>query len=68
MADVRPVKWRDKGMAGLATMALVKRYLWNFANGRTPADSYSPLVSLLIDQWRLKQLGRRYRRWLNTRQ
>jgi 2,4-dienoyl-CoA reductase-like NADH-dependent reductase (Old Yellow Enzyme family) len=67
VAEIPPVPWRDKGMAGLATMALVKRYLWRFAHGRTPAVSYSPLFSLVIDQWRLKRLAKRYRRWLTFR-
>ena len=67
VANIPPVEWQDKGMAGLATMSLVKRYLWSFANGRKPAKHYSPLFSLIIDQWRLKQLAKRYRRWLNTR-
>lgn len=63
-AEIPPVEWKDKGMAGLATMALVKRYLWSFAKGKKPARHYSPVISLIIEQWRLKQLARRYRGWL----
>jgi len=46
---------------------LVKRYLWSFAEGRKPANRYSPMVSLIIDQWRLKRLAKRYRHWLVVR-
>jgi 2,4-dienoyl-CoA reductase-like NADH-dependent reductase (Old Yellow Enzyme family) len=67
VAAIPRVAWKDKGMAGLATMSLVKRYLWSVAKGRKPASRYSPLFSLIIDQWRLKQLAKRYRRWLAAR-
>jgi 2,4-dienoyl-CoA reductase-like NADH-dependent reductase (Old Yellow Enzyme family) len=67
VAEIPGVVWKDKGMAGLATMSLVKRYLWSFAKGKKPATGYSPLFSLIIDQWRLKRLAKRYRQWLATR-
>jgi len=67
IAEIPRVDWNDKGMAGLATISLVKRYLWSFAKGKEPATHYSPFVSLVVDQWRLKQLARRYRKWLASR-
>jgi len=67
IAEIPRVEWKDKGMAGLATMSLVKRYLWAFAKGKKPASRYSPLFSLIIDQCRLTQLAKRYRNWLAAR-
>ena len=67
VAEIPRVEWKDKGMAGLATMSVVKRYLCSFAKGKKPAAGYSPLISLIIDQWRLKQLAKRYRIWLGLR-
>ncbi|MGU7783164.1 NADH:flavin oxidoreductase/NADH oxidase family protein [Burkholderia sp. PU8-34] len=57
------VQWRDKGMAGLATMALIKRRLRAIAAGRRPARHYSPVLTLVLDQLRMRKLTRRYRQW-----
>ena len=62
-ASVRPVTWKDKGMAGLANMALVKRRLRALAAGQRAPRAYSPLFTLVVDQWRTKQLAKRYRNW-----
>jgi len=62
-ATPRPVTWKDKGMAGLANMALVKRRLRAVAAGQGAPRAYSPLFTLVADQWRAKRLVRRYRQW-----
>jgi 2,4-dienoyl-CoA reductase-like NADH-dependent reductase (Old Yellow Enzyme family) len=62
-ASLRPVTWKDKGMAGLANMALVKRRLRALAAGETAPRSYSPLFTLIADQMRTKKLTARYRQW-----
>jgi 2,4-dienoyl-CoA reductase-like NADH-dependent reductase (Old Yellow Enzyme family) len=64
--DVAPrpqVGWKDKAMASLATMALVRRQLRRMAAGGSPRSGSSPLWALLTDQWRAKGLTRRYRAW-----
>jgi 2,4-dienoyl-CoA reductase-like NADH-dependent reductase (Old Yellow Enzyme family) len=62
------VRWKDQGMAALATMALVKRRLRALGRGeRGQQRGYSALFTLVIDQLRTKRLTRRYRRWLSTR-
>ena len=62
-ASLPPVNWKDKGMAGLATMALVKRRLRAMAAGEAAPRSYSPLFTLIGDQMRTKKLTARYRQW-----
>jgi 2,4-dienoyl-CoA reductase-like NADH-dependent reductase (Old Yellow Enzyme family) len=57
------VGWKDKAMASLATMALVRRQLRRMAAGGSPRSGSSPLWALLTDQWRAKGLTRRYRAW-----
>ena len=60
----RPVvAWRDKTIASLATMALVRRQLHRMGAGKKPAPGASPLVSLVLDRWMMKGLTRRYRAW-----
>ena len=62
-ASLRPVTWKDKGMAGLANMALVKRRLRALAAGETAPRRYWPLFTLIADQVRTKKLTGRYRQW-----
>jgi 2,4-dienoyl-CoA reductase-like NADH-dependent reductase (Old Yellow Enzyme family) len=62
-ATPTPVTWKDKGLAGLATMALVKRRLRALGAGRGSPRRYSPLFTLVVDQLRTKRLVGRYRRW-----
>ena len=60
---VQVVAWKDKGMAGLAGMALVKRRLRALAAGQRAPRAYSPLFTLIVDQMRTKKLTTRYRQW-----
>ena len=60
---VQVVAWKDKGMAGLAGMALVKRRLRALAAGQGAPRAYSPLFTLIADQLRTKKLVTRYRQW-----
>ena len=57
------VTWKDKGLAGLAGMAMVKRRLRAVAAGQGAPRAYSPLFTLIVDQLRKKRLTTRYRRW-----
>jgi len=55
------VNWKDKTLAGLATMAQVKRQLRRIGKGKKPVSSASPILSLIIDQFRSAKLTKRYR-------
>lgn len=56
--------WKDKAMASLAAMALVRRRLRALGRGRDAGVGYSPAFTLLLDQLRGAALTRRYRAWL----
>ncbi|MEO5687965.1 MAG: NADH:flavin oxidoreductase/NADH oxidase family protein [Burkholderiaceae bacterium] len=60
---VQSLAWKDKGMAGLAVMALVTRRLRALAAGQGAPRAYSPLFTLIVDQLRTKRLTMRYRQW-----
>ena len=57
------VRLKDKSMAALARMALVKRQLRRIGKNQKPLTKMSPLFTLIIDQLRSKRLTTRYRRW-----
>jgi hypothetical protein len=62
-AEIQPIVWKDKALAALASMALVKRRLRALGAGRSKPKAYSPLLSTIIDQLRTRRLTRRYRSW-----
>lgn len=57
------VSWKNKTMAGLATMAVVKRQLSRLAGGQRASFRLSPLVSILRDQMKTGKLTKRYKAW-----
>jgi hypothetical protein len=62
-APIQPIEWRDRALAGLARMALVKRRLRMLGAGRTAPARYSAVLTLILDQLRTRRLTRRYRQW-----
>lgn len=60
------VGWKNRGLAGLAKMAMAKAQLSAMANGRTPKPQPSALFSLIKGQMRTKRLTKRYLKWLQT--
>jgi 2,4-dienoyl-CoA reductase-like NADH-dependent reductase (Old Yellow Enzyme family) len=61
--DMPGVRWKNKTMAGLATMAVVKRQLTRLSEGKRPKRGQSPLISLIRDQMKTQALTKRYRAW-----
>lgn len=59
--SIPTVNWQSKPLAGLATMAVIKRQLRRISQGKQPHTNDSPLWSLLIDQYKTKQRTKRYR-------
>ncbi|MCL6417796.1 NADH:flavin oxidoreductase/NADH oxidase family protein [Aestuariirhabdus sp. Z084] len=57
------VNWKDKTLNALAVMALVRRQIHRLGAGKPAQASLSPFFTLIKDQWRSKQLTRRYRNW-----
>ncbi|MDN6884694.1 NADH:flavin oxidoreductase/NADH oxidase family protein [Variovorax sp. CAN2819] len=62
-SSTAPVRWKDKTMAALATMSMVKRRLWALGSGQTRPRTYSPLVSTVLILARTWRLTQRYRQW-----
>jgi 2,4-dienoyl-CoA reductase-like NADH-dependent reductase (Old Yellow Enzyme family) len=63
-ASMPAVDWRDKTLASLARMALVRRRIHALGRGKEVMASYSPFFTLVLDQLRGAKLTRRYRTWL----
>jgi 2,4-dienoyl-CoA reductase-like NADH-dependent reductase (Old Yellow Enzyme family) len=56
------VKWKDKTLSGLATMAIVKQQLRRVAANKSPNLKSSPLWALITDQIRSAKLTKRYKK------
>lgn len=54
-------------MASLARMALVKRRMRALSDNRPRNVRYSPLFTLIVDQWRTRRILQRYHAWLRQR-
>ena len=59
------VRWKDKTLSAVATMAVIKRQLQRMGDGKSPKPNASPIVSLVADRIRIKKLTKRYHRYLS---
>lgn len=57
------VRWKNKRMAGLATMMLTYTQLERLSAGKEPNPRASPLISFIRNQLKLKKMAKRYRHW-----
>lgn len=55
------VNWKDKTLAGLATMGIIKRQLLRMSEGKTPKHNDSAFWSLILSQMKMAKLTKRYR-------
>ncbi|ATG79350.1 NADH:flavin oxidoreductase/NADH oxidase family protein [Pseudoalteromonas sp. 1_2015MBL_MicDiv] len=62
LAVLPNVTWQDKTLAGLATMAMVKRQICRIGQGKPVKINASPIFTLIGDQLRSVKLTRRYRK------
>jgi len=62
LGHIPVVKWKDKTLSGLATMAMVKQQLRRIGAGKSPTLSASPLWALITDQLRGAKLTKRYKK------
>ncbi|MBH0040486.1 NADH:flavin oxidoreductase/NADH oxidase family protein [Pseudoalteromonas sp. SWN166] len=62
LAVLPSVTWQDKTLAGLATMALVKRQIRRVGQGKPIKINASPIFTLISDQLRSVKLTKRYRK------
>lgn len=61
VGTIPQVGWKDKTLSGLANMALVKRQLRLLGEGKEVKVDASPILSLILDQFRAAKLTKRYR-------
>lgn len=67
VAEVPSVRWKNRAISGLATMAMTKLQLRRLGAGRSPRPrAWAPWV-LIRDRLRMARRSRRYRAWLQRR-
>lgn len=65
--ELAPITWKNKVLASLANMAVVKFQLNKLSNGQTPNPKVSPLRALTLQQIAIAFRTRQYRRWVAQR-
>ena len=67
VAALRPVTWKNKPLASMASMAQVRYQLRRTAAGKDPRPGIRPAAALVRDLIVVRGALRRYRRWLADR-
>ena len=65
--ELATITWKNKLMASLANMAVVKFQLNKLSKGQTPNPNVSPLRALTLQQIAIAFRTRQYRRWAAQR-
>jgi 2,4-dienoyl-CoA reductase-like NADH-dependent reductase (Old Yellow Enzyme family) len=65
--ELQPITWKNKVLASLANMAVVKFQLQKLSRGQTPNPNVSPLRALTLQQIAVAFRTRQYRRWAAQR-
>lgn len=65
--ELPPITWKNKAMASLANMAVVKFQLRKLSQNRTPDPQVSPLRALIQQQIANALRTRQYRKWAAAR-
>lgn len=61
--EVPTVQWKNKRMAGLATMMLAYKQLARLSVGKRPNPKASPFLTMIGNQMNMKKMTKRYRQW-----
>lgn len=61
---LRPIRWKNKPLASLANMAMVKHQLRRLSRGQPTAPDVHPAWALVGDQARALLQAKKYRRWM----
>ncbi|BFM15586.1 NADH:flavin oxidoreductase/NADH oxidase family protein [Maricurvus nonylphenolicus] len=62
VAVIPPVNWKDKTMAAMATMSIIRRQLVRLGRGKAVQKKPSPAFALIADLLSKAKLTRRYRK------
>jgi 2,4-dienoyl-CoA reductase-like NADH-dependent reductase (Old Yellow Enzyme family) len=65
--ELQSITWKNKVLASLANMAVVKFQLQKLSKGQTPNPNVSPLRALTLQQIAIAFRTRQYRRWVAQR-
>jgi hypothetical protein len=65
--ELQPITWKNKVLASLANMAVVKFQLQKLSRGQAPNPNVSPLRALTLQQIAIAFRSRQYRRWVAQR-
>ncbi|WP_070096614.1 NADH:flavin oxidoreductase/NADH oxidase family protein [Pseudomonas sp. NBRC 111139] len=60
------ITWKNKAIASLANMAVVKFQLRKLSRAKKPDPSVSPLRALIVQQLFMAYRTRQYRKWIET--
>lgn len=64
---LRTITWKNKVLASIAYMSMVKHQLRRLSDGRTPNPGVMPILAFLEQQLDTMIKTRRYRRWMSQR-
>ncbi|MFZ6691862.1 NADH:flavin oxidoreductase/NADH oxidase family protein [Undibacterium sp. SXout20W] len=59
-----PIVWKNKALASLANMAVVKFQLNRLSMGKLSTPTVSPVIAFLLQQFNDAMKARRYRKWI----
>lgn len=60
--EVPAINWKNKNIAAVAQMSIVKQQFVRMGKGKQPASKPSPLISLIRDQIKQAKLRKKYRK------
>jgi len=66
-AQLRPIPWRNKVLASVGYMAMVKYQLRLLGRGRASNPEVVPALALACQQWQTLLGNARYRRWIKEK-
>ncbi|WP_421292567.1 NADH:flavin oxidoreductase/NADH oxidase family protein [Aeromonas taiwanensis] len=66
-AQLRPIPWRNKVLASVGYMAMVKYQLRRLGRGKASNPGVAPALALACQQWQILLGNARYRRWIRGR-
>lgn len=66
-AQLRPIPWRNKVLASVGYMAMVKYQLRRLGRGKASNPEVAPALALVCQQWQTLLGNARYRRWIKER-
>ena len=67
-AELRPIPWRNKVLASVGYMAMVKYQLRRLGRGQPSFPKIAPALALACQQWQTLLGNARYRRWIKAQE